>query len=171
MENEEKRTGVVKTAAVCGLYCKACTLYIASTEDPERLTRLAARFQLTEDDVKCFGCRSHKRFPACAQCTMSSCATERGIAFCSECTDYPCEELTTFQSAMPHRIELWDDLKSIKADGCEAWHTTVQQRYTCPKCHSINSAYDLTCRTCGAEPSCAYVADHKDAIETFLASR
>lgn len=171
MENEEKQTGLTKTAAVCGLYCKACTLYIASTEDAERLTRLATRFQFTEDEVKCFGCRSDKRFPACGQCKIFSCATGRGIEFCSECTDYPCEELTTFQSAMPHRIELWDDLKSIKAEGCEVWHKAVQQRYTCPKCHCINSAYDLKCRKCGEEPSCAYVAAHKDAIEMFLASR
>jgi len=28
-------------AAVCGLYCEACSWFIATTEDPERLKRLA----------------------------------------------------------------------------------------------------------------------------------
>ena len=28
-------------AAVCGLYCEACSLYIATKEDPARLTALA----------------------------------------------------------------------------------------------------------------------------------
>ena len=52
MENEENLIGLTKTAAVCGLYCKACTLYIASTEDAERLSRIATQFQFTEDEVK-----------------------------------------------------------------------------------------------------------------------
>ena len=36
-----------KMAAVCGLYCGACTLYIATMEDPARLKGLAERFQLS----------------------------------------------------------------------------------------------------------------------------
>jgi hypothetical protein len=50
-------------AAVCGLFCAGCTLYIATTEDSERLKHLAAQFQLSEDDMKCYGCRSDKRGP------------------------------------------------------------------------------------------------------------
>ena len=98
------------TAAVCGLYCEACTLFIATKEDPPRLKELAARFQLSEEAIKCYGCRSAKRGPYCEKCHM----------------------------------------------------------FTCPACQSINSAYDLKCRNCGHEPSCAYVAKHKQAIEQFL---
>ena len=173
MKKEEKTPGSLnnKTAAVCGLYCNACTLYIATTEDAERLKMTAARFQLTEDEIKCYGCRSDKRFSPCEQCKMYRCASGRGIEFCGECADYPCEELTQFQSAMPHRRDLWDDLKTIKDKGCEAWLEIVRKRYTCPKCQCINSAYDLKCRKCGEDPSCAYVAEHREAIEKLLSSR
>jgi hypothetical protein len=155
-------------AAVCGLYCEACTLFIATKEDPARLKGLAHRFQLSEEAVKCYGCRSAKRGPYCEKCKMSSCAAERGIAFCVECGEYPCAELTRFQSERPHRIELWDDLEQIKAKGYKHWLRQIRDNYACPRCQSINSAYDLRCRNCGEEPSCNYVAKHKQAIEQVL---
>jgi len=163
MHTKENQTGKVdkELAAVCGLFCEACTLYIATKEDPERLKGLAARFQLSEEAVKCYGCRSDKRGPYCAMCKMSSCAAERGIEFCSECEDYPCSELKQFQSERPHRIELWEDLKRIKDTGYKNWLKEIKGNYTCSKCQSINSAYDIKCRKCGEEPSCQYVTKHR----------
>jgi hypothetical protein len=157
-------------AGVCGLYCGACTLFIATKEDPARLEGLARRFQLSVEAVKCYGCRSAKRGPYCEKCKMSSCAAERGIAFCVECGEYPCAELRQFQSERPHRIELWDDLEQIRTVGYEHWLRSIRRHYSCPRCRSINSAYDLRCRTCGEEPSCSYVAKHKQAIEQTLKS-
>ncbi|MBI1919626.1 MAG: DUF3795 domain-containing protein [Geobacter sp.] len=171
MKKEEKQTGRMdkKHAAVCGLYCGACSLYIGTTEDPERLTRLAARFGFSEEAAKCYGCRSEKRFPHCENCKMSACAAGRGIDFCSECAEYPCGHLKEFQTEMPHRIELWDDLERINAVGHDQWLREVRERYSCSRCGTINSAYDLKCRKCGAEPSCGYVARHGEAVARFLA--
>lgn len=157
-----------KFAAVCGLFCEACNLYIATQEDPARLTRLAARFQVSEEDAQCYGCRSDKRGPYCRICKMFSCAAERGIDFCSECEDYPCNDLKQFQAERPHRIELFDDLERIKGMGYESWLHTIRAHYTCPQCGTMNSAYDFKCRKCGREPSCDYVAMHKPAIEQSL---
>lgn len=170
MQQDEKQLSKCDhtLAAVCGLYCEACTLYIATTEDPERLKGLAARFQISEEEVACFGCRSEKRGPYCAICKMFSCASEKGIDFCVECDEYPCKDLKNFQSERPHRNELWDDLEQIKDMGCEHWLSTIRENYSCPECRTINSAYDLKCRKCGHEPSCNYVAKHKEAIEQVL---
>jgi hypothetical protein len=120
MKREKKQfTGVdKKNAAVCGLYCEACSLFIATAEEPARLKGLAARFQLSEEAIRCYGCRSNKRWPYCEKCKMFECATKRGIDFCIECDEYPCDDLKQFQAAMPHRIDLWDDLKRIKTIGC-----------------------------------------------------
>lgn len=68
-------------AAVCGLYCEACRYFIATTEDPERLKILAEQANYSEDEVRCYGCRSAKRIPYCADCRMSACAAQRGIDF------------------------------------------------------------------------------------------
>jgi uncharacterized protein YutD len=157
-------------AAVCGLYCEACTLFIATKEDPARLKELAARFRLSEEAVKCYGCRSTKRWPYCQTCKMFSCAAERGLECCGGCRDYPCSDLKQFQSERPHRIELWDDLAQITAIGYEHWLRGIRENYACPQCRTINSAYDPQCRKCGEEPSCNYVARHKQEIERFFKS-
>jgi len=158
-------------AAVCGLYCEACSWYIATHEDPERLRKLAAQMHFSEEESACYGCRSGKRLPYCGKCKMVTCAAERGIDFCSECEEYPCDELKLFQSAMPHRIELWDNLERIKTIGYEKWLKEIRGNYTCPRCQAINSTYDLKCRKCGEEPSCNYVAHHKQTIEQYLKDR
>ena len=172
MQKKENHSGDLDKmlAAVCGLYCEACTLFIATKEDPARLKGLAARFQLSEEAMKCHGCRAAKRGPYCQTCKMFACATERGIEFCSECEDYPCNDLKQFQSERPHRIELWDDLERIRDIGYKRWLKEIKENYACPKCQSINSAYDLKCRKCGGDPSCQYVAKHKQAIEQVLNS-
>ena len=159
----------MKNAAVCGLYCEACSLYIATAEDPVRLKRLATRFQSSEEEIKCYGCRSNKRSPLCMQCTFSACAANRNIDFCGECELYPCDDLKRFQTAAPHRLELWNDQACIKSVGCAKWLEEVRKRYTCPKCGILNSTYDLKCRKCGESPSCKYVAKHRWVIEQHLA--
>jgi hypothetical protein len=160
-----------KLAAVCGLSCEACSWFIATTEDPERLKRMAAQMNLPEEECRCYGCRSDKRLFYCAKCKMSACAAEKGIDFCSACEEYPCDELKEFQSAMPHRIELWDNLERIRSAGYKQWLKEIRGNYTCPRCHTINSTYDLKCRKCGEEPSCDYVAKHRQSIEPFINNR
>ncbi|MBU1107133.1 MAG: DUF3795 domain-containing protein [Candidatus Riflebacteria bacterium] len=158
-------------AAVCGLYCEACSWYIATTEEPERLKRLSKQMNFSEAESKCYGCRSHKRLPYCENCKMFACANDRGIDFCSECDEYPCNILKQFQSAMPHRIELFDNLDQIKSVGYKQWLNDIKTKYTCSKCQSINSTYDLKCRKCGLEPSCNYVTEHRQQIEDYLRKR
>jgi len=160
-----------KIAAVCGLYCEACTWFIATTEDPDKLKRLAMEMHFSEEESKCYGCRSNKRLPYCENCKIFACATNRNIDFCSECPDFPCIDLKEFQSAMPHRIELWGNLERIKVIGYQKWLKEIRENYTCPNCQTINSTYDLKCRKCGEEPSCKYVAKHKQAIEQYFKNK
>ncbi len=167
-EEDHSREPDKKLAAVSGLYCEACTLFIATKEDPARLKGLAERFQISEEAMRCRGCRSDRRGPYCEICKMFACAAERGIDFCVQCTEYPCNDLKRFQSERPHRIELWDDLERIGEIGYKNWLQEINANYTWPQCRSINSAYDLRCRKCGEEPSCTYVAKHKQTIEQFL---
>jgi hypothetical protein len=155
-------------AAVCGLFCGACSWFIATTENPARLKKLAAQRRYTEEEGRCYGCRSDKRLPYCADCSLFACAEQQGIDFCSQCEAYPCADLKQFQSAMPHRIELWTNLERIKTVGYAQWLEEVRENYLCPQCRTINSTYDLQCRTCGEDPSCRYVAEHKPVIERYI---
>ena len=165
---EGERTDPMTTAAVCGLFCRACSLYIASTEEPGRLKALSGRMGLTEEELLCLGCRSDRRYLRCRDCGFVACAAGRGVEFCSLCEDYPCAELRAFQAERPHRADLWADLERIREVGGEAWAKEAEARYACPACGAVNSAYDPACRACGHDPSCDYVARHGEKVRRYL---
>lgn len=158
-------------SAVCGLFCPACSLYIGTREDPERLEAIARRFQRPVEDLHCRGCHSGQQSFYCRDCKMKSCSREKGVTFCGECKEYPCPDLTAFQAEMPHRIELWQAQERIRKAGYAKWHAEMTEHYSCAKCGVVNSAYDLRCRNCGEEPSCTYVRLHKNEISEHLAKR
>jgi hypothetical protein len=159
-------------AAVCGLFCPACHVFIGTHEEPAKLAMMAQRFQRPLEEMECNGCRSAKRCFFCeTTCTMAKCAAGKGVAFCGGCPEYPCTNLKEFQTLAPHRIELWKSQARIKEAGYETWYAEMLEHYSCPQCSTINSAYDLKCRKCGHEPSCEYVQRHKPAIEHHLKNR
>jgi len=157
-----------KLAAVCGLYCGSCSAYIATQESEDNLKKIADQFGMTVEMVRCKGCRSDKRGGYCEQCKMFECAWNKGYDFCHQCPDYPCAELKLFQQAAPHRNDLWKDNQAIKEIGCNCWLKEVEKRYTCSSCGTVNSAYDLTCRNCGNDPSCEFIIKNKNEIISAL---
>jgi len=158
-----------RLSAVCGLLCPSCTVYIATQEDPKRLENIARRNNLPIEEWECQGCRAEKRSHYCRNlCTMEPCARAKGIDFCIECDEYPCQELKKFQAEMPHRLELWESQQRIKEIGFEAWFEEMIRHYSCPDCGTINSAYDRVCRSCGRDPSCPYVERHGEEIRRFF---
>jgi hypothetical protein len=172
MENTDKNIYAPdkRLAAVCGLFCPACSVFIGTKEDPGRLNVIAQRVQRPIEELRCDGCRSEKRCFYCeTKCTMAKCAAAKGVDFCGECAEYPCKDLKAFQAEMPHRIELWKSQERIRAVGHEKWYEEMIEQYSCKKCGTLNSTYDLKCRKCGEEPSCTYVGLHKDEIVRHLA--
>ncbi len=166
------RTPDKHLVAVCGLFCPACHVFIGTREDPGRLAAMAQRLQRTLEEIKCNGCRSERRCFYCETvCTMAKCAAAKGVDFCGDCAEYPCSSLRAFQAEMPHRIELWKSQERIKKAGYETWYAEMIEHYSCKKCGTLNSAYDIACRKCGSTPSCAYVGLHKDEILRHMAKR
>ena len=158
-------------AAVCGLFCPACSIYIATQEDPKRLEFIAKISGKTPEEMRCNGCRSDKRIPYCDNCKLFSCSQDKGIDFCGECDEYPCNDLKEFQAAGAHRIELWESQDQIVKLGYEKWMEEMINYYSCPKCGVINSAYDSKCRSCGQQPSNQYTQKHAKEIIKFLAKQ
>lgn len=154
--------------AVCGLYCGACGVYLATQEDPIRLERLAAKLGQSVEETRCQGCRSLVRSLHCRSCEFTACAASRGHFICGECQDYPCAAFAKFQAACPHRAEIPKDMAQIQEMGPTPWAGKIPARYACPVCQTINAAYDLTCRHCGHEPGSPFAAEHEARIRAFL---
>lgn len=159
-----------KLASVCGLYCGSCGVFIATQEnDIEKLQNIAKSLNQTYDETLCDGCGAERKSAYCKKmCTFIKCAEERNIEFCGQCNDYPCVKLKDFQSKMPHRIELWKSQERLKEVGWQQWSIEMKEHYTCSKCNTINSAYNINCRKCGNTPSCNYTLLHKDEVIKYL---
>lgn len=161
----------LKLSAVCGLFCPGCMIYIAAHETPEYRQRLAKFRGQPVEELQCEGCRTSQRYKYCDTCKMYTCAAEKGITFCGECDEYPCADLREFQAARPHRLELWQSHQRICEVGVEQWFTEMQAHFSCPQCGTLNSAYNLTCRQCGAVPASEYNRQHKAEIEAYAAQQ
>jgi hypothetical protein len=160
-----------KLAAICGLFCPGCWIYIAHSESQEKRREIAEFFRIPVEALYCEGCRAEVRYRYCATCRMFACAREKGIDFCIECEDYPCADLKEFQAAKPHRSEIFKNLSRIREVGYEKWFAEMVQYYSCPQCGTVNSAYDQTCRKCGAAPGCPFAAAHSKEIQTYIHTR
>lgn len=157
-----------QTAAVCGLLCKSCVIYIATKENNTALlNRIAGSLQLTLEQVQCHGCRSNILSGHCQVCYFRDCTKNKEIEFCSECNDFPCSRLKEFQTKMPHRVELFKSLERIKKVGWEKWYVEIVARHSCTECNKLNGWYEFTCSSCGNKPSNCFIADNYKVLSTY----
>lgn len=60
---------------------------------------------------------------ASAKCTVYPCAEERGVKFCCDCADFPCDSLHPYADqagSLPHNTKVFN-LCLIKKMGVEVW--------------------------------------------------
>ncbi len=107
-----------KTSAYCGLYCDACPNYI-KTMAGEHV------------DEPCMGCRSETLTKWCTICNLKACAIEKGIDFCSKCTQYPCTKLMAFKEddKYPYHDDVIEHLVMIAYEGEEGWREKMDSKY------------------------------------------
>ncbi len=84
-------------------------------EFKEVLTALAA--------ASCTGCRNGE--PAFPGCTIAPCVKARGLRFCAECEDFPCEKMAT---DMPIAAKWRRCSQRIKEIGPEAYLAEVRDK-------------------------------------------
>lgn len=165
MSQENERT---HEYAYCGLYCKSCSVYIASQEDPDRLEIIAKKINKSAEETRCSGCRSEKLSSHCSACELKACAISKGIQSCSQCSECPCEKLKIFQEKMPHRAELFESLKFLKDNTAEEWEEKMKKDYSCQRCGKINSPYFIRCITCNELPGNTFIERHIDKIKSYM---
>ena len=138
-------------AGACGIYCGACGIYrMYKDQDTERLEQAAREvFHCRPEDICCEGCRGPLDCRWSPQCQILACTRERGLTFCHECTDFPCDDLSAF-SADRSDIPL-TNLRRLAEAGLEVWLAEQEARWRCPACGKPVDIYSKACRACGAE--------------------
>jgi hypothetical protein len=154
--------------ASCGLFCKSCSVYIASQSDENALEIIAKKLNTTKEEMYCNGCRSDRTSLHCRNCEFRNCVHEKGINNCEDCDSFPCETLREFQTKMPHRIELFESSQYRKNCGLTKWLEKMEDDYACQRCKTINSPYYIKCKQCGNLPGNRFIARNLEAIKKHL---
>jgi hypothetical protein len=110
----------------CGLDCFNCPMYLAN-EDTNLRTNISERLSLPIETAKCEGCRNARGTISFLgdnkPCGVFRCTSEKGIAYCYECADFPCDNLHPYAdqaSVRPHNTKLFN-LCLIKKMGIDQW--------------------------------------------------
>jgi hypothetical protein len=98
-----------KLIAACGIDCSECEARQATlTNDNEKRAEVAEKWSkqydanLTAESINCNGCTEPGvHFGHCNECDYRSCVRSKGLKTCADCSDYPCEMLTTFFGYVP----------------------------------------------------------------------
>ena len=109
--------------APCGVDCFNCELYVDNLTDEIR--ELFVKRGVPAEGVACRGCRVQN---GChlfgeAGCATLVCAKEKGVAFCSDCEEFPCALLAPLADGAaryPHNMKLYN-LCRIKLIGIDRW--------------------------------------------------
>ena len=118
--------------APCGLHCGMCALNRAIT-DEQLNKQLSERLNLPLEKAACPSCRAIDGYcPVIGeQCATWICSKEKGVAFCSECADFPCIKLMPCAdraAKLPHNIKVYS-LALRKQRGAQEWNNAIKDLY------------------------------------------
>lgn len=106
--------------AVCGLDCNGCGIFQA-TNDPQRAQKIVDWFkkerneEVRIEDVRCFGCRGDRTKHWSPDCwILQCCVDKKGLEFCYECADFPCDKLSQWAKTSKGYEEALNRLKEMK---------------------------------------------------------
>lgn len=115
-----------RMTAPCGLDCFNCPVYLANENDQLRAA-IAAKAHIPAERAVCTGCRDANGTIAFLDmtepCGVYQCIQQKGIDFCGECAEFPCDHLHPYADKageVPHNTKVFN-LCLIKKMGLEAW--------------------------------------------------
>ena len=119
--------------APCGIDCFNCPMYAARENDKLR-SMIAKNMNLTFEDAVCNGCRNQKGMCSAHSleepCSVYKCIEKKGLNFCFECTDFPCDFLHPYadqSSLRPHNTKVFN-LCLMKKMGVDEWAQTKAKK-------------------------------------------
>ena len=112
-----------RMTAPCGIPCFECYMYLANGHD-EMKELISQVTGIPVEMARCRGCRDENGAPEHLpmECRSYSCAQQKGVDFCCDCGDFPCDFLHPYLD----RATLWHNTKvfslcQIKKMGLENW--------------------------------------------------
>ena len=123
----------LQMTAPCGLDCFNCHYFLAHEDEEAMKTveKISEEYDMPVEILLCKGCRNHNgRIPLHKhafgeehRCEAYECSQGKGLRFCCDCADFPCDNLHPYANMageLPHNIKVFN-LCLIKKMGLEKW--------------------------------------------------
>jgi hypothetical protein len=135
----------LKLATPCGLFCGACTLYVARRRgDKKRLEQIAQNaaahrsHSINLRSLDCEGCLSDVVAFFCRERKLRSCAYAKGLTHCSQCSDFPFQRIIDFNDdGRPHHGEVLKNIRRQQEISIESWITKQKEKWRCSRCDCV----------------------------------
>lgn len=118
--------------APCGLDCFNCPMYLANENESLRAA-ISRNMGIPLENARCPGCRDSEGTIAALgmtePCSVYRCIERRGLGFCCDCPDFPCDHLHPYAdmaSRVPHNTKVFN-LCLIKKMGLQSWAESKAQ--------------------------------------------
>lgn len=118
--------------APCGIDCFNCEVYEDNVTDKIK-ERVHLSTKIPKEMISCKGCHDRNQ---CVfldiqrkKCKTLECVEKKGVSYCFECADFPCEMLMPLADragAFPQNIKAYN-LCLMKRIGVEAWCKQAKQ--------------------------------------------
>ncbi len=120
--------------APCGMNCMVCYVHLKKKKP-------------------CGGCRcdDDSKPERCKKCEIKICAKEKGISYCFECEDFPCQKITSLEKSYlkRYRVSLMENSTTVKNMGLEYFFKKEKTKWNCLECKGVISLHDKECSECG----------------------
>jgi hypothetical protein len=129
----------------CGLYCGGCGVFQA--------TAAGGGIEYESGSVTtCRGCNSSELSIWCSDCEIKICARERGVRYCLQCADFPCEKSRRFldDASYPYHKDVPEMMARLSQIGLEKWSAEQSRRWICAGCGHEYDWFSQLCPGCGA---------------------
>jgi len=124
--------------------------HVLCANEEDRVAEQAAEWKTQAEEITCHGCKSDVLSGYCRSCEIKACAVEKGLEFCVDCAEYPCDRLIAFRDdEWPHHSVVTRNSEELGRIGLERWLEAQAQRWRCSACGQRTSWYDETCSACG----------------------
>lgn len=98
----------------CGQRCDLCVHYIHTDEELRAMMEapLSKMWGQTDWNMRCEGCYSDNCYCKDEPCNAKGCASEKKVAECRECTEFPCIKATSadYRSMIHTEIHYADEI-------------------------------------------------------------
>jgi hypothetical protein len=106
--------------AACGIDCTDCDIRLAPTNvqlamDIVEWFKHELKVDIPPEKLRCGGCNGAKEDHWSADCwILKCCVDDKGLAFCSECLDFPCAKLEEWAKGNDKYGKALERLKGMK---------------------------------------------------------